>query len=269
MVFGKEESGGGGFAFTFEVVESIVMQLNDFLSGALVAFFPLLPAHFIRPVLQLAISDVNKPFLVKCAAGLLKLLVEALFLDPLHVRAETACETKAAVQADAVTCCLQLACFEPGRALLERDMATQAALRALADDTSAAALTEQARVSANGVLMAIEKGGGGGAASSTNMGPPPKRSACAGARASVDGNPAAVGQHGHIFMSYQWDVQVTIQRVVRSLQARRYTCWFDLDWYAFIIVHRRHAALKQQQPHNPLFLPSPSLPHEWNRMDDY
>ena len=98
-----------------EVVESIVMQLNDFLSGALVAFFPLLPAHFIRPVLQLAISDVNKLFLVKCAAGLLKLLVEAFFLDPLHVRAETACETKAAVQADAVTCCLQLACFEPGR----------------------------------------------------------------------------------------------------------------------------------------------------------
>ena len=34
---------------------------------------------------------------------------------------------------------------------------------------------------------------------------------------------------GHLMVSYQWDVQKTIERVVRSLQARGYDVWFDLD----------------------------------------
>ena len=34
---------------------------------------------------------------------------------------------------------------------------------------------------------------------------------------------------GHVMVSYEWSHQKTITRVVRSLEARGYKCWFDLD----------------------------------------
>lgn len=33
----------------------------------------------------------------------------------------------------------------------------------------------------------------------------------------------------HVMMSYQWDVQGTVKRIVNELKARGYRIWFDLD----------------------------------------
>ena len=33
---------------------------------------------------------------------------------------------------------------------------------------------------------------------------------------------------GHVFISYQWDVQEVIKRLVHTLDQRKYVVWFDL-----------------------------------------
>ena len=66
------------------------------------------------------------------SAWLLPLLLDHLLLDPGHVRAELADGVKTAIQADAADCLMQVALFEPGRALLEANRAAMDALRALA-----------------------------------------------------------------------------------------------------------------------------------------
>ena len=48
-------------------IDDILKVMRDQLSGALAPFFAVLPAHWFRPVVHLAISDVNKRTLVKSA----------------------------------------------------------------------------------------------------------------------------------------------------------------------------------------------------------
>jgi hypothetical protein len=182
LVFGKEE-GGGGFRFTPALVDAALTTFRDFLSGAVAPFFPDLPAHWFRPVVHLCISDVNKALLVRQGAKLVPLLLDALFLDPAHVRQGAAAGTKAPIQADAADCCLQIAVFEPGRALLAQHAGAMAALRALAGGEGC--LTERAKMSAAAALVAIE-----GRTSE---------------RRPHDEGPRA----GHVMISYQWDVQAT------------------------------------------------------------
>ena len=131
------------------------------------------------------------------------LLIDALILDPDHCRKDTDESVKAAIQADAADCLLQLAVFEPhGRQLLESNHAVIEALHALADGK---AFTEAAQISANGALMALE---------GRVREPEPARE---GDEAEAD---------LHLMMSYQWDHQRVIERVVRSLQTRGHLVWF-------------------------------------------
>ena len=102
-------------------------------------------------MLHLTISDVNRRHLVQ-SVHLMPLVLEALLLDPGHLRQDQAERTNAGTQADAAECLLQLALYEPGRAMLVKDTAATEALRALADMAS----TEEANASASGALLAIE-----------------------------------------------------------------------------------------------------------------
>ena len=61
---------------------------------------------------------------------------------------------KAPIQTDVAECILQIAVFEPGRALLESSPAMMDALRALATDGRA--LTSAGQLSAQHALVAIE-----------------------------------------------------------------------------------------------------------------
>ena len=58
-VFGKEED-GGGFEFTQELVDDILASAQDWLTGALVAFFPTVSSFLLRPVVHLCISGASK-----------------------------------------------------------------------------------------------------------------------------------------------------------------------------------------------------------------
>ena len=107
------------------------------------------PAYWLAPVVNLCVSDANKNLLVRlCVAApappgasastvtcgldanpgsqvrsawLLPLLLDTLLLDPGHVRAGLADGVRTAIQADAADCLMQIALFEPGRALLKAD----------------------------------------------------------------------------------------------------------------------------------------------------
>jgi hypothetical protein len=160
IVFGKNEEevqGGDEFQFSQDIIEVIPNHLRQIASGPTAAYYTILPAHYLQPLVQLCISDKNKSMLVS-AKDLVPLLQEMLFLD---MRKDISDESdglkadKKAIQADAAECILQLAVFEPaGRELLEQHPSVMDALCALA--SGGKALTEEARVSAVGALMAIE-----------------------------------------------------------------------------------------------------------------
>ena len=90
--------------------------------------------------------------LVQCEA-LVPLLLDALFLDPENPRKDMDERLRAGIQCDGTECFLQLALFDPGRALLEQHTEALDALRALVDG---AALTEDARLAASGALAAVD-----------------------------------------------------------------------------------------------------------------
>ena len=150
-----------------------------------------------RHTVDTASAAANKALLVK-SPQLAQLLIEGLLLDPSHVRYEQADEVKAAIQCDAAECLMQLALHAPTREALQRDLAVIDALRTLAGK----AMTEKAKRSAEGALMALD----------------PQEVH----HREVDPSSR------HVMMSYQWDVQNVVTRVVSELQHRGYNIWFDV-----------------------------------------
>jgi hypothetical protein len=204
MVYGKDE--GGAFMFSQGMIDMIVAWMQDVLSGSVSSLVALSPS-WLTPVVYLCISDVNKALLIQCA-GLMPLLLEALWREADSVRKGIDEQIKASIQTDAATCFLQIAVSESGAQLLRHHSAAMDALRALAGGK---AFTPEAKTSANGALMAVE------GLSGRVREPEPA------------GGGIYDGSDGHIMVSYQWDYQKTIERVVRSLQKRGYTTWFDMD----------------------------------------
>ena len=143
------------------------------------------------------------------------MLLEALLLDTSHTRQNQPEAVKAAIQRDAAECLLQIALCDSGRAalLVGDGMDVLDVLRALTEGRGA--LTDEAVISAHGALMALEgrsphhettlggAGGGGNGNDSEEEGTPQQ----------------------HVMLSYQWNVQTTILRIVRSLQKRDYDVW--------------------------------------------
>ena len=126
-------------------------------------------------------ADANKKLLIRTSEPI-KLIMEALLLDPEHARNRgdfgQSDEVKAAIQCDAAECIMQLALFPPCRDMLQQDAGVLDALRMLVDK----ALTEEARQYAEGAVMALDP------------------EAAAHHEVDVDAL--------HVMMSYQWAVQV-------------------------------------------------------------
>ena len=136
------------------------------------------------------------------------MLLEALLLDTSHTRQNQPEAVKAAIQRDAAECLLQIALCDSGRALLVGDGVVMDVLRAL---TEGRALTDEAVISAHGALMALE-------------GRSPHETQGTGRGGNGNGSEDE-GNPQHVMLSYQWNVQTTIVRIVRSLQKRDYDVW--------------------------------------------
>jgi hypothetical protein len=211
LAFGKQE-GGSQFIFTQEMIDRMLRNLLVNLSeNDLAAELP--QRHvFLRSVVHLCISDINKELLIKSpelkTSGPDNLLLSALLLDPQHVRQDEPDEVKAAVQQDASECFLQLATYGPGREMLQQLPEVHEALRTLVDK----AWTDEARSNAEGALMAL------------SVGEPDS-----GHQSAGRSQPDAAASTKHVMLSYQWDQQPTVKRIVNDLRVREYETWFDLD----------------------------------------
>ena len=179
-----------------DVLTSLQMVFSN---PILAPYTPVLPPFYLRPLLHLCISDKNKLLLVK-SPKLTPLLTEALLLDPAHLRTASDPQsavppmheaTKAAFQQTAAECFLQLALFEPGRAMLSDETAALEALHALVDGQ---ALSEEAKVAAEGAILAVE-----------------------GRSRDLELEPSGGGERSkHVMVSYQRDVQVVVKRCFLS-----------------------------------------------------
>lgn len=153
LAFGKKEE-GSDFNFTPDMVDSVVRSLYMILSDEMISsFYPTLTTQFLRPVVHLCISDVNKSLLI-LSSDLAALLREALLLDPAHPRRAQERHIVASIQRDAVECYLQLALVDAGRAMWSADSAALQDLSSLAE--GGGALMEETQVSARQVLLALK-----------------------------------------------------------------------------------------------------------------
>ena len=106
-------------------------------------------------------------------------------------------ELKSWCQEHHTECLAQLAVFAPAREALRQDPSVISALEAVAE----VGLSAQARDFAQAALLALS---------------------------DKELQALSDGEQMHIMLSYQWDVQKTIQRINESLIARGYVTWFDL-----------------------------------------
>eukprot|EP01048_Picozoa_sp_COSAG05_P016663 COSAG05_NODE_2177_length_3435_cov_2.162170_3_plen_156_part_00 len=118
---------------------------------------------------------------------------------------------------------MQLALFEPARQMLLQNTAALDALHLLATATNSC---EGVRQAARGALMAVEGRSGG---SSIHMGRDRELEAV---EAQLETVAATVGRSivvaKHVMMSYQWDVQTVIKKIVQGLRKKGYKVWLDL-----------------------------------------
>jgi hypothetical protein len=153
--------------------------------------------------------------------GFIPHLVDALLLDAEHPRKEIIGGIKTVVQRDFAECILQIALFPRGREALKAVPEVVQALDALVDK----AWTDEAKDSARAALMQL-----------TDRKP----------EVVLELDPDALhimiscefGSHLRrllvdtarvLFCADQWDVQVTIKRIVAELHRRKYLVWFDLE----------------------------------------
>ena len=160
-VFGDIEESESGFHLSLANVKEVISDLKQWLSGWLAGWRAELDASWITPLKQLCMSNTNKTLLLQNDTSL-PLLLEALFLDPKHMRKDITDAggglkaDKKAIQMQATECLRQLAVWiDPaGRALLEKDPAAMAALRSLST-IQGKALTEECRQAAEETLLSI------------------------------------------------------------------------------------------------------------------
>ncbi len=203
QVWGRDDD-GSGLTFLQQDIDKIVHVSNQRDPKAAVIRTSLGPmtASYGQVILNLCVSDLNKELLLN-AEGLVPLLLDLLLLDPEHPCREQADfdAFAPAVQRDFTEAITQLAMFPPGREALLRDPTVAEALRQVA----AEGWTQESQNFAESALLAMS-----------------------------DRQPDADQEHRtadqeHVMLSYQWDVQEVVRRVVNELQFRGYQTWFDLD----------------------------------------
>ena len=106
-------------------------------------------------------------------------------------------DKKCLVQEMHISCLAQLVAFEPGRAAMLEDSNVLEAVQVVAES----GLSSVARELGQSVLLAMSD---------------------RHAEPAVPNSP----RRAHIMLSYQWDNQAGVQRIVRELQARGYRTWF-------------------------------------------
>eukprot|EP01045_Picozoa_sp_COSAG04_P038737 COSAG04_NODE_10516_length_771_cov_2.190476_1_plen_257_part_11 len=203
----------GGKTLSREAVTAIVHNCQRYFRGdtvfAVSSAKTVLDSGLSR-VMTMAISDANKRLMLQCD-GLIDTLVHCLLLDPDNKRRTQ--DDGDALQEAAAGILHELSLFGPWADALKAHSGVMASLHELLDvgtktakERAAAALFElddEARAAAT--ASSGDDGSGTGLDASPSKPPP------------------------HIMMSYNWDHQDVILRVVAWLQAHGYLVWVDTE----------------------------------------
>jgi hypothetical protein len=155
-------------------------------------------------------------------AEFLPLLVEGLLIDPQHPRQAIDATVRTRIQRDFAECMQQLSLFPPGCAALRAAPHVVDTLRQLCDRAFGDAAADCAR----GALMQLTN------LSDDESGP--ARTAKLETSAS----------QSHVMMSYQWDSQSTVKRIVAELKRRQYLVWLDVECMQGSIMDAMSAAIE-------------------------
>jgi hypothetical protein len=204
-LYGRNED--NPFGFVQRDIDGFVSQDIELMRCGVYGYVWPLQANRCRGMLNLCIADAAKGMLLS-VPSFIPHLVDGLMLDPSHPRQSgpppnppPGPDVLKSVQRDFAECLSQISLFPAGRAALKAEPAVLQALTILKDT----ALSDEARLFAEATLMVT----------GDQQGP-------------VSPDLRVDVESLHIMISYQWDVQLTIKRVVAELQRRDFLVWFDL-----------------------------------------
>ncbi len=210
--YGRDES-GGPFTFDQETLDRALAYTTDCMSGQLAAMYPLIPNWTSVPSLNLSVSDAHKDLMLLNPKWVPH-LVDGLLVDEAHVRNQpdqptgpTDPVTLALVQTGYALALSQFAVYGPGREALLKDESVVRALELLVKT----GFTEEAKDIGRRTLSAL------GALQSESL---PQSSL---------GDAVDSSKPPHVMVSYNWNHQDVILRIVKWLQKRGYLVWVDTE----------------------------------------
>ena len=191
-----------------------------------------------QPIVDMVISDANKPFVVEHESAIDD-LVQGLLVDNASPR-----RTQDGADKLQEMCALvlqNLALSDVGKGPLRSHAHVMTALRAVA--TAEGGMSEQARQYASGALFELDEV----ARQKAKAAAVAAKAAAAAAQASgsgSDGDDAVVPATEHVMLSYNWDHQPTIKRINTALKARDYAVWIDIEKMQGSTVEAMSAAVE-------------------------
>ena len=187
-----------------------------------------------QPIVDMVISDANKPFVVEHESAIDD-LVQGLLVDTASPR-----RTQDGADKLQEMCALvlqNLALSDVGKGPLRSHAHVMTALRAVA--TAEGGMSEQARQYASGALFELDE-----VARQKAKAAAVAAKAAAASGSGSDGDDAVVPATEHVMLSYNWDHQPTIKRINTALQARGYSVWIDIEKMQGSTVEAMSAAVE-------------------------
>ena len=150
-------------------------------------------------------------------------MIAGLLMDPDCARAGTAPTVKTRLQRDFAECIYQISLYPRGCEVLKA-WANAAVVEALDRLVAGGSYSDEAKDCARGALMQL-----------TDRLPP---------ATAEEFRAELADSQPHIMMSYQWDAQVVVKRIVADLQGRGYLVWFDLERMKGSVMDAMSAAVE-------------------------
>eukprot|EP01048_Picozoa_sp_COSAG05_P005418 COSAG05_NODE_321_length_11453_cov_62.107539_2_plen_2300_part_00 len=224
----------GGLTLTREAIDAVLDGLHSYFDYGSSDFLTMgrlkhPVVHIIAralPIVDITISDANKPFVVQHSNAIHDLVAGLLVdEDPLDRRAQEGADK---LQATCALALQNLALSDIGKATLRAHEKVVVALHKLDSEAGGASMSDEARKYTSGALFELDEA----------------------VRQTVKSKASTqTGRHDgdvieHVMLSYNWDHQPTIKRINTALKRRDYAVWIDIEKMQGSTVEAMSAAVE-------------------------
>eukprot|EP01046_Picozoa_sp_COSAG06_P055659 COSAG06_NODE_10299_length_1707_cov_2.677861_2_plen_535_part_01 len=180
------------------------------------------------PIVDIVISDANKPFVVQHSHAIDDLVAGLLVDDdPLKRRAQDGADK---LQATCALALQNLALSDIGKGPLRSHDGVMVALRKVVAADGGCGMSNEAYQYASGALFELDEA--------------VRKTAKAKAPTSAANLSSQHDAVEHVMLSYNWDHQPTIKRINTALKARDYSVWIDIEKMQGSTVEAMSAAVE-------------------------